>query len=344
MLQLRNETPFSAMIALFPDADGVDTLYVVVRATFAIAGSALEIAEKQCPVRLADKYRGEATQSSLEHAGELHLLKTSTDVVLLGDAWAPKMRPAPEVDVMLAVGPVKKTVRVFGDREWKGLLGEHISSPVPFERMPLAYERAFGGTLQIDPDTQKPVVDPRNPAGMGFARRGKRGEISARRLPNLEDPSQLITQPSDTPKPAGFGYIAPSWEPRRSCAGTYDETWRKTRAPYLPRDFNPRFFNVAHPDLVCRGFLQGGEPVDVANASPSGVLRFRLPRCQLDVEVRIGRRSERPLPRLETIIIEPSDCLVGMLWRAAIPCDKRALQVEYARIGVQTLDLGAKAA
>jgi hypothetical protein len=342
MLQLQNETPFAATIGLFPDTDGVETLYVVVRATFALVGSALTIAERQRPIRLVDEYSGDPARSSLAHAGEMHLLKPSTDVVLLGDAWAPKARPVSECDVTLQVGAVRKVVRVFGDREWKGALGGTASSPMPFTRMPLVYERAFGGVIELDPETKRAKIEPRNPAGVGFARRGKQGEPASRQLPNIEDPAHLITQPSDTPPPAGFGYIAPSWEPRRSCAGTYDEAWRKTRAPYLPKDFNPRFFNVAHPDLVCRRYLEGGEPVEIVNASPTGVLRFRLPLCQLGADARIAGRIERPALRLEAVVLEPNDCMVGLLWRGAVRCDKRSLKIDLVRIGLNSLDLGAR--
>jgi hypothetical protein len=110
----------------------------------------------------------------------------------------------------------------------------------------------------------------------------------------------------------------------------------------LPKDFNPRFFNVAHPDLVCRRYLEGGEPVEIVNASPTGVLRFRLPRCQLGAEVRIAGRIERPALHLDTVILEPNDCMIGLLWRGAVRCDKHALKVNLVRIGLNSLDLGVR--
>src|SRR4029079_1545920 len=119
---------------------------------------------------------------------------------------------------------------------------------------------------ELDPDTGLITLDPRNPAGTGFARIRGRGAISARARPNLEDPTRLIKHPGDRPAPAGFGFIAPSWEPRRLFAGTYDKAWQRTRAPYLPDDFDPRYFHAAHPDLVCKRHLQGGEIIEVQNA------------------------------------------------------------------------------
>jgi hypothetical protein len=334
MLQLQNETPFPAQLALFADVDGVDALHLTVRATFSVTGSEVRVADAQRPVELADIYLGDPGRSSLARAAELHHGKPSTDVVLLGEAWAPGGRPAPEVDVTLAVGPVRKTVRVFGDRAWTPLL-ERISPPVPFERMPLVYERAFGGIVEIDPDTHEPLLDPRNPVGMGFARAGKRGPPSARRLPNLEDPRCLIADPADAPPPAGFGFIAPFWQPRCGYAGTYDAAWRKTRAPFLPQDFDRRFHNVAPPELVCATYLEGGEPVTVLNASPEGHLRFRIPRCRIEARVHVAGAVETPPLRLATVVVEPGAGLLGLAFQATVRCDKKRLAVERIQLGVR---------
>ena len=167
-----------------------------------------------------------------------------------------------------------------------------------------------------------------------------RQAAAASKLPHLEDPAHLLTRPTDTPPPAGFGFIAPGWEPRRSRAGTYDEAWLGSRAPYLPVDFDPRFFHTAPPDLVCPAHLSGGEPVEVTNASASGLLRFRLPRCEIAASVRIARKVERPRLHLETVLLEPDDHRLSLLFRGAVGCDKRALRIDRVELALQTLDLG----
>jgi hypothetical protein len=73
VLQVENRTPFVPAMFVFPDAEGVDTLYVVVKATFTIARGAPRVAEEQRPIVPADAYRGEPGKSSLEHAGQAHL-------------------------------------------------------------------------------------------------------------------------------------------------------------------------------------------------------------------------------------------------------------------------------
>ncbi len=343
MLQVENETPFKVALAVFPDAEGVDTLYVTVRGAFDVRDS-LRIADEQPAIRAADEYFGEPETSSLKYAGEMQLLKPSTDVVLVGHACAVGGRPVPIVDVALAVASVRKTIRVFGDREWKGLIDPTISPPAPFERLPLVYERSFGGVVGIDPEARSVQRDPRNPVGMGFARVAKSGEMGARQLPNLEDPAQLIQHPSDRPAPAGFGFVAPSWEPRRSFAGTYDHHWKKTRAPFLPADFNPQFFNSAHPDLICKGHLQGGEEVSVLHVTPAPGLHFRLPTCRFDTRVFIGNVIEKPPLFIETVLLEPDEHRVSLLWRGALRCDKSALRVSRVRVQMTSLELAGRAA
>lgn len=344
MFAIRNDTPFEPMIAVFPDIEGVDTLHAFMQATFTFHGSKLDVAEQQVPVPLADEYRGSPARSSMLRAGELHLGKPSTDVVMVGDAWATPGYPIAEMDVELAVGPVRKFVRVFGDREWHGISGHSISHPVPFERMPLVYERAFGGILEIDKEGNPTRIDGRNPIGAGPARLGRQGEATLRRLPNLEDPFDLIQSPSDEPAPACFGFVAPSWEPRRFFAGTYDEAWATMRAPFLPRDFDCRFLNVAPPGLVCNTFLEGGEPIHVRGASPTGPIHARLPRCELDVSVRISRKTHSVQMRLQTVLVEPNENRLGLSFHGMFRCDKRVLEVEEIRFGLRAIDIDTRAA
>lgn len=338
MLQVRNETPFTPGIFLFPDAQGVDTLYVVVKATFKFEHDRPTVAAKQQELILADEYWGEPGQSSLKYASEAHLLKPGTDVVLVGEAYAPKGQPVPSSLVSVKVGKLRKVIQVFGDRRWKsGAVSTKPSSPEPFVRMPLVYERAYGGVYVTDKERGKVLAEERNPVGQGF--RGKRSasEMAGQPLPNLEDPLQLIQSLSDAPAPAGVGFVAPAWLPRRAFAGTYDEAWQTKRAPYLPLDFRSEYFLTAAPDLCSRQPLTGGEPVELIGASPEGVQRFSLPRCEFDVTVRVAGQSTKPPLQLETVLLEPGASRFSMLWRGAVPCDKRALKIEQAHFKLQSL-------
>lgn len=341
MLQLKNSSPFSPAIALFPDADGIDTLYIVVKATFELADR-LEIAEEQVPPTLADEYWDEPETSSLKYASDMHLAKPSTDVVLVGQAWAPEGKKVQQLDMGVAAADRRKLVRVFGDRVWRKK-GAAFSPPEPFESLPLVYERAYGGTQRSDPEQETAPAEERNPVGRGFRGERKPAEAEGQALPNIEDPKNLIKSWGDQTVPQGFGFVAPAWLPRRSYAGTYDEDWQKKRAPYLPADFDSRFFNAAHPDLVFDGYLKGGEPIQVVGASPKGRLRFRLPVCDLEAVVRVAGQTEEPALNLETVLIEPDEARLCMTWRAALSCDKKTLKVEQVDVGLHRLDLSGTA-
>ncbi|RKH55955.1 DUF2169 family type VI secretion system accessory protein [Corallococcus llansteffanensis] len=337
MLQLRNQTPFVPAMFLFPDERGVDTLYVALKGAFELRGGALFVAEKQQPLVMADEYVGEPGSSGLKKAGEAHLLKPGTDVLVSGEVHAPKGRPVDSCLASVRVGPVRQVLQVFGDRKWKGgLVAPRISSPEPFTRMPLMWERAFGGTHEVGEGHV--LAEARNPVGQGF--RGKRSgsEMVGRALPNLEDPQHLMSSISDAPAPVGLGPVAPAWEPRRRFAGTYDEAWQTRRAPYLPQDFRPEFFCTAPPALRVREGLKGGEVVECLHLSPEGGHRFTLPRCELAVTVRIAGKPEPVIMRLETVLLEPGAGRLSLGWRGAIGCDKRALKIEEARFEVQSLE------
>jgi hypothetical protein len=237
-------------------------------------------------------------------------------VALIGHAWA--ARPGTtELQAGLRVGPLQKLVRVTGDRVMSRRPGGwSISQPRPFERIPLIYERAFGGWDRHDADPLQHRFEPRNPVGTGFRRPGT-GAQDELVMPNLEDPAQLFTQAGETPAPTGFGFISPGWQPRLAFAGTYDEAWNNSRKPLLPMDFDSRYFSAASPGLLAAGYLVGNEPVIVANASIRGRLAFSLPGvaapiCEFE---RRNRQRHAIQTLLDTVIIDTDEHLVHLLWR-----------------------------
>jgi hypothetical protein len=325
MLQFRNETGLAGTVFASPDPAGIDSLYTVVKGTFALdqlgeAGVPAP-ADEQVPPTLADEYHGEPGASSIRIPSDVSLVKPATDVLLLGHAYAPNGRPAPWADVTLAVGPVYKTVRVFGDRWWRS---GSATPPEPFEQMPLIWERAWGGLDQADGELRG---EPRNPVGAGFRAPDGDQPLDGLALPNLEDPDGLIGSWKDRPSPAAFAPIAPNWQPRVSFAGTYDEAWQKGRAPYLPADFDPRFFQLAPDGLVAPGHLEGGEPVQVSGATPEGWLGFRLPELHIEVDYQVNGSRETRHANLDTVLIEPDLMRVVLVWRAVLACDKKLLRV-----------------
>lgn len=294
-MDLENPTPFAADLAAVADLDGADYLVVILKATYALDGEGgMAPAEEQRPVALADEFVGEPGESSVAYASDLAIHKVSTDVILTGSAY-PSKAGAREGEVGVQVGTARVTVRVFGDREWQSALGvTRMSRPEPFERIPLAYERAAGGTDATPSAERDHMADLRNPVGVGFRAKRSRRVVDASALPNFERPDALIRSPEDQPPPAPVGFVAPGWEPRKGFAGTYDAAWAEARSPLLPTDFDARFFDVAPSELTVAGRLRGDEHGAAMGVSPQGLLRFSLPALRPVAEVagrRLGRES-----------------------------------------------------
>lgn len=327
MLQLTNHTGFAGTFFVVPNPDGVDAAYVVVKGTFALTESGLRLAEEQVPPVLAPEFNGDPTTTSIRLPSDVSLMKPGTDIVVHGHAHAAGGRPTWQSDVSLTIAGFRRSVRVFGDRVW-GAAGS-IEWVAPFVRMPIVWERSYGGT---DLTENGPVAEPRNPVGVGFRAKGSVGPVVGTPLPNIEEPAALISGPGDSPAPAGFASIASHWQPRVSFAGTYDEAWQQTRAPYLPTDFDPRFFQIAAPGLSFTGFLQGGEPVEVIGMSPNGGLNFRLPSIHLEATFVIDGVPTRHPAVLDCVLIDTDAARVSLVWRATQACDKKVLRLNEIRV------------
>lgn len=322
-MDIDNPTPFEAGLAAVAALDGQDCLVVMLKATYALDGEGGMVpADVQRPIVLADEFTGDPGGSSVAYASDLAICKTSTDVVLVGSAY-PAAPGARQGEVGIQVGAARATFRVFGDREWQSALGvTRMSRPEPFERIPLAYERAAGGTDGSPSAERDGAADLRNPVGLGFRAPRTRRIVDASPLPNFERPEALIRTPDDHPPPAPVGFVAPGWQPRLAFAGTYDAAWREARSPLLPTDFDARFFDVAPPELTVPGRLQGGEHGAAMGVSPHGLLRFSLPTLCFRAEVT-GRRlgTEAVGLDLDRVVVDGDAGLRGevvLVWSGAV--------------------------
>jgi len=331
-MDLRNSTPFIAAPFFMMDRRGAETLIVVIKQTWRITGcGTLAIADEQVPIQLAPQFSGEPGSSSMVYDTDLVLEKTGTDCVLLGHACAPREN-ATHVDVTFAVGAVRKQARVFGERVWlKKLGGCSISRPAPFQRIPLTWERAFGGkdTTWHHPDDHGFFSE--NPVGTGYLAPGSK-EIDGLRLPNIENPAELIKKPHDRPAPVGFSMIPPYWPPRSRYAGTYDAPWREGMSPLPPADLDARFYSAAAPGLVAQPHLAGGERVLVEGAAKQERLQFCLPGHIPKAKVRRSQGEEELRLRLDTIFVEPDDQRVVLVWRATASVHGRIHETGPVRV------------
>ncbi len=331
---IENLTPY-AFAPLFLVDEELRPLFVaVVKATFGIRPQGLALEPEQSPVNLVGEHWGEPASSSYRFEPECAFVKLATDVVLLGQAYAPK-RGSRDSAVTLQVGPLRKSVRVVGDRVFFRSMGSTLlTDPAPFETIPLRWERAFGGWDRSAPDPSLHGYEPRNPVGLGFRVRTSAFQegIAA---PNIEDPARPFQGWGDRPPPVGFGFVSPQWEPRAGLAGTYDAAWDQQRKPLLPSDFDRRHFNAAPIGLVASGYLRGDEEVVVLGATPSQRLMFRLPGPP-PPRVTSRRSGEDPVAlhmNLDTVIIDLDHAQVLLLWRGFAALETDPTELSEIRVG-----------
>lgn len=325
MWQVDNRTPFAAERGWVRDRDGAEIWLVAVKATFDIKpDGSTEVAKEQPPALRVAEHHGEPGKSSIKYEADLILTKKTTDVLVVGHAYAPGGNAVTDTEVGFRVGPVQKILRVYGDRVWEA---PGASAPKRFAKMPLLYERAFGGVDHKSPTPEKDW-EWRNPVGTGFAMSGANAHHMM--LPNIEDPKSLIGVWGDKPPPAGFGAIAAHWQPRVSLAGTYGDHWMKTRQPLLAEDMDDRFYQAAPVDQQTPEFLRGGEPVVLFHLTPNGSLKFFLPKLRLGFETRFydGSREVHKNRKLHTVILEPDFPRVSLVWHTALPCHFKVQKLE----------------
>ena len=295
MLQLKNTTGFSSSLLVFPDRHGIDSALVVVKGAFSLRdGKRLS---QHPPVVEADVWSGEPGASLLREASDIALEKPATDVVLCGSAYAPGGATQATVEVSFSVGSMRKSLVVHGARTWKKTwFGERPSAAVAFSVQPLEWAAD---------DSAPPIVeDPQRPTGRRKAKR----------------------------EPWGCGPVPATWASRRVHAGTYDDAWQRSRAPFLPADFDPRFFQIAPPDQQVPGYLRGGEAFELVNCTPDGLRRGVVPVVAVRCEALVGS-DLRDLPlRLDTIVLRPDVERIDLTWRGLLPLGRKILTLSLVQI------------
>lgn len=306
------------------DHRGVPLVVIVAKMAYRVsARGAVSIAS--APVRLSAEPSG--PRGSLRFPSDYVFDKPGTDVLLVGTATPPADRAVTEMDVSLRVGPLEKALRVHGPRLfYQGVLGVAPGPPGRLEPTPLIWELSYGGRDESIPDRW--VVEPRNPIGMGFA--VDRSRLLGTLAPPIEEARSPLV--SRAPAPGGFGPIGPDWEPRQRHAGTYDERWKRERAPVLPADFDPRHNCVAPPGLWSATPLLGNEPVEVVGATPEGVWRFRLPPYEPSFASVIQGVRREHATHLDTFLIDADERLVELSWRVAIPLPRKAERIDRLEV------------
>lgn len=339
-----------------PEGERLDVL--VVRATFdfAINGKFMTMAAQQQPIAFGDIFFGAADtdpmRAVLKADGDLLPYKPGTDILVSGHAIAPGGTVLSSWQASVCVGPVNKTLRVHGPRQFrKGFFGWRLGPSEPVARVPLDYRLAYGGCIDVpgeltadgNPDA---IKHPGNPAGVGwipkagaykhlpkFARKYVKKWISAQTVlpaPQFDTPTKPLLYPYQDLATQGMSAIARWWEPRLSRQGSYDNQWRTRRYPLLPKNFDPRYYQSAPSDLVCTPHLIGDERVELTGLLPEK-REMRLPGWRLlAVVTRASGESTVSIPILDTVRLDLDSGQASLVWRAHFDCDDPVLEIDLA--------------
>jgi hypothetical protein len=130
-----------------------------------------------------------------------------------------------------------------------------------------------------------------------------------------------------------FGPIGRSWQQRLKWAGTYGQEWLDNKFPFLPDDFDDRYFQCA-PDDQQIDYLKGGEHVVLVNLTPSGRTEFKLPALREPFEVLYKNGDKiRIMGNVDTLVIEPDLGRIMLSLRASLPLRRSLHEVGCVTVG-----------
>lgn len=347
-------TDGTAAVAPAPGPDGSPLVSVLVKRTYVLRPNAEPVpVDKPVPLVIVDQFYddGDPQVVPVRLEAETAPYKPATDVVVVGTAWAPGLRPVQQLDAAVEIGAVKKTIRVVGDRRCEHRVGRSptFTDPEPFTEMPVRYDRAYGGLDAVSvPGTT--AMYPRNPRGTGFVLANEKARVNGLRLPNLEDPADRLTpdrlilgEPDRwhaMPLPQGFGYYPKLAYPRTIFAGVYPAfvapglLLKEEELGLVPKDhialakqfrlpsFDVRFNNSASLGLTVP-FLAGGERIRLTNLTPDGVLTFPLPRERPKLALDLGKGWNELPAVLHTVLIRADEGRLDLIWRGSMSCPVR---------------------
>jgi hypothetical protein len=337
-MNLINRTKMIAGFTMFTDKTGREHVVVVAKGTFGFPDRPEQepnLLQEQAPLVMCDEYTGEPGCSAPLYEMDFAPRKPRCDVLLNGSAYAPGGKPAQRVTVSLRVGVMTKSFDVVGNRVFRvGMVRQAVSDVVPFNEIPISYNNAFGGVDRTSKDPTKHRWFLANHAGVGFYVDTSGEALNGKPLPNTEETGRPVTSASGNYKPMAFGPIGRSWQSRIRWAGTYNQEWLKEKYPFLPDDFDERYFQCAAEDQQT-SYLQGGEVVELINLTPEGRTAFRLPTALKTVVLVFLRSGEvkEVEADLDTMLLEPDRRRLMLTWRAAHPVRRTVHEIQQLVVG-----------
>ena len=218
--------------------------------------------------------------------------KAGIDLLVIGSAHAPGGRPRRAMIAGVAIDEHEYGLAIIGDRRWeRSWTGWSMSDPDPFVEMPMDWSRAYGGHARVQ-GGEVPCVD--NPVGRGYILELDGAEGVA--LPNVEDPTALIRDIRDRPRPVSFHPLP---------MGTSYAADALAEARARGRNVSRAMFNSAIPTHRLPRYPAGAE-LRLCNLTPRPAPGYVLPNTSMIAEVTIGGARRELQGEIDTILLRPA--------------------------------------
>jgi len=276
--------------------DGKLHLTVVVKAAFVIQhGGPMALAQAPT-LESREHHRNDDPTQSLLWASDIVPHKPRTDVWLNGHACAPAGRPSSVVVTRLALfrnqtALLDKSLNVYGDRI------SFDDPPRPFDRIPIVYERSFGG-----------VDDDENPVGVGGDERPL--------VPNIVDPS-------DPGRAVGYGPISRYWRVRRRDVTPAVRRRLEGRIAEIPEHFDWSYYQASPHDQRIDE-LCGDEWLVLEGMHPTLLrIQTRLPKVRALARIADTQHPDGHAValRADTLAVDVDRGRCMLTWRGSIAFD-----------------------
>ncbi len=261
-----NNTPLSAIGFEQWHPNGATMAVISARGRIRVEEGGVQFFEDDVDLVLADELAGDPHKTAMRRCNDLIPFKPFADVTL--NAHLHGLEPTHTLVGEVRIANRHVALQGCGPRHWFHDGTWQLSTPDPIDTLPLCYTLASGGRIVGHPEGD---VDPRNPIGAGVIHPDYTPKSVEVRAPQVIAKGETrALDPYNPASPMGVGPMSPWWQARQQHVGTYDDNWIANVHPRLPRDFDYRHYQVAHPDLILDHYLAPGMNLQTSGLRPNG--------------------------------------------------------------------------